>query len=308
VTSAFYRLEWSYLGELPIDSGPFKYGDEAHCGFLIRFLDTPPGPGHCASLCVNVITSAKAAQLGLGPEGRRAYLVANSMTQEAFCRRVTEDVSQALEQLPRLQALAQLNESYVWEFLDYCDEFRVDALRAQDLVVLVEEAFAGVTRGDGISLHEAIAMDDYATPETRAAARAQDHDTDWHDVPNNVLSAHCEVFSYLDPAGYRYYLPAAMLLCLSAETRARSTTPQRTYWSLLPCVAPRDFGKGLGKDFDNEAFISRCGFTHAQVCAIYRFLCFMATEGNEGVDEEQLPAMRKWRECASGRTGSGSEK
>ena len=123
------------------------------------------------------------------------------------------------------------------------------------------------------------------------------------------MSARCEFFSYLDPAGFRYYLPAAMLLSLDPAERARSETPQRTYWSLLgPAIAPRDFGKGMGQAFDVEACIAQCEFTDAQVGAIYRFLCFMAVDGDEGVDEEQLPAMRRWRESlgrrARGESGS----
>ena len=294
-----YRLEWSYLGELPEVAGiPYKYKDEAHCAFLIRFLDVPPGDGHCAFLCVNVVTPAKAAELGVGPDGRRGYFVAEAMTREDFCRRVTEDVRRAFDQWPRPQALARLDETYVWEDQDYRDEFLDDVPRGEDLAALIEEAFAGVTRGEGVTLHEALAEDDYADPDVLAAARARDQDSDWHDVPRDVLSARCEFFSYLDAAGYRYYLPAAMLLSLDAAERNQSDTPQRTYWSLLPLSAPRDFGKGQGETFDVEAFIASNAFTEAQVRAIYRFLCFMACEGDEGVDEEQLPAMRKWRESA----------
>jgi hypothetical protein len=87
-----------------------------------------------------------------------------------------------------------------------------------------------------------------------------------------------------------------MLLCLFPSLEGWvSDTPQRTYWSLMPTVAPRDFGWGHGKRFDSEAFITSCGFTDVQVHAIYRFLCFMAIEC---VHEEQLPALRQWRSSA----------
>jgi hypothetical protein len=303
VVNESYRLEWSYLGELSDVPGASYRQGEAHCDFLIRFLDVPPGEGHCAFLCVSVVTSAKAAELGIGPHGRRAYLVADTMTQAAFRRRVTDDVTSAFHRLPRHLALSQLDETYVWRNQDYRDEFGGDRIGAAELHMLIEHAFTGVTRGEGITLHEAIAEDDCATPEGLAAARAQDRDVDWHDAPREVLSARCEFFSYLDPPGFRYYLPAAMLLSLDAAERGRSETPKRTYWSLLgPPIAPRDFGKGLGKTFDVEAFIARCEFTDAQVGAIYRFLCFMAVDGDEGVDEEKLPVLRSWRESVGRRT------
>ena len=60
---------------------------------------------------------------------------------------------------------------------------------------------------------------------------------------------------------------------------------------MLPTVAPRDFGKGHGGRFDVEAFITGCGFDGPQVQALYAFLCFMAVVADEGVDEEQLPAI-----------------
>jgi len=305
MASESYRLEWRYLGELSdADAADVSHQpNEAHCSFLIRFLDVPRGDGHCAFLAVNVISSAKAAELGIGPEGRRAYLVADTMTRTAFCRRVTDDVTRAFDQLPRPQALARLDQTYVWENQDYRDEFRGDGIGVADLRLLIEHAFSGVTRGEGVTLREALAIDDYASPEDRAAARTQDRDVDWHDAPREILSARCEFFSYLDTAGFRYYLPAAMLLSLDAADGRQSETPQRTYWSLLgPPIAPRDFGKGLGKAFDVEAFIARCEFNETQVHAIYRFLCFMAVEGGEGVDEEQLPAMRKWRDSVGRRT------
>jgi len=299
MTFSSYRLEWSYLTELPDTPGPYKYADEAHCEFLIRFLDLPRGPDHCAFLSINVVTVAKAVKLGV--ESRRAYLVADNMTREDFREHATRDVVRAFDALPRREALARLNEQYVWRDQDFRDEFRADALRVDELRELIEEAFAGVTRGEGVTLHEALARDDYANPEQLAAARARDEDTDWHDVNREVMAAHCEFFSYLDAAGYCYYLPAAMLLSLDADACSSSSTPQRTYWSLLPGVAPRDFGKGLGQAFDSEVVISTCGFTAAQVRAIYRFACYMAISADEGVDEEQLPSLRKWRASAARR-------
>src|SRR5262245_3540002 len=103
-----YRIEWTYLGELPEGTADGLNPAEAHCSFLIRFLDVPPGPGHCAFLAVNVITPAKAADLGIGPVGRRGYLVDAAMTRAGFRRRVTQEVKRAMQDLPCQEALAQL--------------------------------------------------------------------------------------------------------------------------------------------------------------------------------------------------------
>jgi hypothetical protein len=295
-----YRIEFKYL-EVPAEEGPNLF-EEAHCEFLIRFNDVPVGAvGHCAFFCVNVVTSETARQLGIRPRDR-AYLVSDYMTQAMLRKRVTDDVTRAMNALHRSVALPLLDRVYVWRDRDFRDEFSADVLDASTLRGMIEDAFAGVSRGQGVTLHEALAEDDYADPVAKAAARALDTDTDWHDAPRDVMIKRCEFFSYLDPLGFRYYLPATMLLCLDPSLEGEvGDTPQRTYWSLLPTVAPRDFGKGHGKRFSSEAFIASCGFTDAQVHAIYRFLCFMAIEADQGVNEEQLPALRQWRGSAASR-------
>jgi hypothetical protein len=304
-----YQIEWCYLSELPDVLGPFMYGDEAHCHFLIRFPDVPIGEdGHCEFFSVNIVTYAKAIALQLPPEGCRPYFIADSMTQEQFRQHVTGDLSRAFEHAPREQALHHLNQTYVWTSLDYHDEFRNDTTAANMVVAQIEQAFAGVSRGDGMTLHQALAVDDYAAPEVVEQARALDLDTDWHDVPKDVMATHCSFFSFLDAKGFRYYLPAAMLLAFDEKAQMLSVTGYRdlrqaTYWSLLPTVAPRDIGKGLNLSFNSETFIVEHDFTDAQVRAIYAFLCYIAVE-HEGVDEEQLHPMRAWRQSAKQRAGT----
>ena len=67
-----------------------------------------------------------------------------------------------------------------------------------------------VTRGDGISLHEATAIDDYASEAERRIARAKDVDTHWSQVPDEHIARHDTVFSFLDIKGHVYYAPAFM--------------------------------------------------------------------------------------------------
>lgn len=71
-------------------------------------------------------------------------------------------------------------------------------------------AFDMVRLEDGVSLHEADAIDDYAGKEERAAARALDGDVAWMDVPSSELERMYWVWSYFDAKGFRCYLPAAL--------------------------------------------------------------------------------------------------
>jgi hypothetical protein len=85
------------------------------------------------------------------------------------------------------------------------------------LLQRIEAAFPSAGLGSGISLRQAL-FDDNAPwdgndPAARVAAYLADVTTDWRAVPDADLEYAFERFSlfgYLDTAGYRYYLPAAM--------------------------------------------------------------------------------------------------
>ncbi|EKO08380.1 hypothetical protein FH593_15155 [Leptospira interrogans] len=62
--------------------------------------------------------------------------------------------------------------------------------------------------GNGTTLHEAVAKDDYLSAEEILAARKKDTELHWRDVPSEHLADHPEFLIYLDFEGLRYYLPA----------------------------------------------------------------------------------------------------
>jgi hypothetical protein len=90
-------------------------------------------------------------------------------------------------------------------------------LSREDETMLAEirEAFAGVTRECGVSWSESVVLDDSMDDDkrARAAARARDVDTSWRqllDDPNWRADMGVGGLTFLDPIGYRYYLPALM--------------------------------------------------------------------------------------------------
>lgn len=93
-----------------------------------------------------------------------------------------------------------------------------------ELVTLIEHAFANVSRGDGISLHEAAAIDDHASEAIRKAARLKDVDAHWREVPDQHIAAHDAVFSFLDIKGHVYHAPAYMLWFLRTGYDTRSNS------------------------------------------------------------------------------------
>ena len=82
--------------------------------------------------------------------------------------------------------------------------------RRAELIAEINEAFDGVAREDGITLHEGVAIDDYKSSEERphdvsikkgAGRRCRDKDVIECGSP----------LSFLDQKGFRYYIPVFIL-------------------------------------------------------------------------------------------------
>jgi len=86
--------------------------------------------------------------------------------------------------------------------------------RKQEIIDEIASAFAGVTRDDGVSLHQADVIDDYGTPEQQMAARELDVDETWDQVPDEDIAKYYWVLSHMDPKGLQYYVPAFMTWAL----------------------------------------------------------------------------------------------
>lgn len=83
--------------------------------------------------------------------------------------------------------------------------------RRRELLRQIEEAFAGVELGDGVSLHETIVIDDYGTAEERSEARRHDEKHDWRKLIDDpeLLAVHgIGGPNFFDDRGFRFHLPA----------------------------------------------------------------------------------------------------
>lgn len=144
----------------------------------------------------------------------------------------------------------------------------------QKKAALIEEitaAFNGVSREDGVTLHEAMALDDYGGPEERQKARAQDTENRWQDVPDEDIRSSDAVLNFLDPKGFRYYIPAFLVWYL---TFIDSEDPD--FWSNN--FDSVDFQLQAGRKGDvSDHYLSNFTFlTHEQSKAIAHFLVLMA--------------------------------
>lgn len=101
------------------------------------------------------------------------------------------------------------------------DEQRIENWRAlseikKEKAILIineiEKAFHDDQQNGGVTLHQTIAIDNYATGEEIKKMREKDTDRYWREVKDEDLENISGVggIPFLDDLGYRYYLPAYM--------------------------------------------------------------------------------------------------
>lgn len=112
----------------------------------------------------------------------------------------------------------------------------IDTLAEKTRLLLIEKitaAFDGVSRQDGISLHAAQALDDYSSlEEAKKIGREMDRDTQWQEVPDKWLMQFQDIFPYLDPKGFRYYIPAYMVWSLKEPKASDSNSLSSLMWAI----------------------------------------------------------------------------
>jgi hypothetical protein len=79
----------------------------------------------------------------------------------------------------------------------------------------IEATFGGVRLGDGISLHQARALDDYEPEGVVAAARSFDAEERWQDITDDKLDRLSDTLAFMDAAGFRFHMPRFMVYSLT---------------------------------------------------------------------------------------------
>lgn len=136
-----YEFEWQYIDDPPppVESEPF-----IHFGFMLRFPDVPPGNGHVAHFCFNILQKPETTEPGISVV-RRGFLVAVPFSRVDVQQFVEAAVAQAFHKPPN-EALALLNKQFIHSDVDFSDEFAGDLVEADELLELIETAFDGVER------------------------------------------------------------------------------------------------------------------------------------------------------------------
>lgn len=162
------------------------------------------------------------------------------------------------------------------------------SLTAQMLIAQIQSAFAPVERRDGITLHQAIALDQRCSESEVAAARSQDRETHWTAVPRETLENFAAALSFMDPQGSIYYLPVFMIAALEGH--------------ISPCIPFFKLTNLLGslRSSTPEQVILAYGFDRDQTLAIAAFLRFVVGEqGEQAESQAVLQLVWAWEACAN---------
>jgi hypothetical protein len=141
----------------------------------------------------------------------------------------------------------------------------------EDVIRAIEAAFAGVRRGQ-TTLHEAEAMDSYASVEERRKARARDPEEDWRDIPAAAIDECPTALSFFDPVSWRFYLPAFMRLGLQRLRDSPSPMDDVIYTLNQGSAPPSAVEHAL------ERFRTLNG---AQAEVVHRFLTFASKNDDD---------------------------
>jgi hypothetical protein len=166
--------------------------------------------------------------------------------------------------------------------------------RRDRLIQEIESAFQKVQRLDGITLHEAIVLDNCGSPQAQRLARALDPEDRWQDVPDAEIRSCNSALSFLDIQGFRFYLPAFMRTGLRHFEDEFSGVRNTCEVHLT-----HDHPKSLRQS--NAADIAaQYRFTAAQIRAIAHFLRLVADFDPYHEGAVFVEAVEKWERLADG--------
>lgn len=137
----------------------------------------------------------------------------------------------------------------------------------RELIDAIADAFRDTPRGE-ITLHEAEAIDSYATAEERDRARRRDVATRWQDIPDAHVEACPNALPHLDPVSWAHYLPRFMTWTLANLACTQSLAVDHTLYALLLHEGEGALNEALRARFDR--------LSPEQTRVIERFLAHLA--------------------------------
>jgi len=105
---------------------------------------------------------------------------------------------------------------------------------SQDILIsIIETAFAGVNLGDGISIRQADAVDDYKCERDQLQARKLDELDFWMNIPEADIEHFYWVLAFMDEKGLLFHIPAYMRFSVRHLYDSNAFSIDCTIYSLM---------------------------------------------------------------------------
>ncbi|MBU44028.1 MAG: hypothetical protein CMN76_12470 [Spirochaetaceae bacterium] len=147
----------------------------------------------------------------------------------------------------------------------------------EQVIELIQSAFDGVPQPDKLTLHVAEAHDNWDY-DNDAIHWKKDHKGPWQDVPDDHLEECQFALSYLDPVGFRYYLPAFMVWYLRNYSHPGRVPLDNALYAL-----ERSVHEPKRKEFDDKKYSL---FSEEQLRACAAFVRLLAEDTSGMTDED----------------------
>ena len=134
----------------------------------------------------------------------------------------------------------------------------------EQLIAMIENAFAGVTLGKGRSLNECEYADSGGSVTAHLDSDWDDERDAWRQIITNRLTEYTVTFSFTDLSGYRFYLPAYMIWPIQNFRTSESIISDFTIYACDP------------RSYQFKAVPFTQFFTPKQLESILSFLRFCA--------------------------------
>jgi hypothetical protein len=157
------------------------------------------------------------------------------------------------------------------------------------LIARIERAFGGVRREGGITLPETQIIKRGGSEADLRKARSKAEEKRWQDVADEEIEKHGNALGFLDPKGFRYYLPAYMRWSLQHLKSAKTDPLNAAIYALSPSANPRV------SQSNQERWAL---FSPLQCHVIFKFLAFMVGQYDGPVDTymARLALEARWKQ------------
>ncbi len=136
----------------------------------------------------------------------------------------------------------------------------------------IHAVFGEAELGDGLSLHQAGAMDLMLTAEEVELSRRLDSETRWQDIPDSKVEEFHYALTFMDPEGLRFHLPRFMVYSLEHPGLDS------------PAVDAAVYACDFGDDMADEVLAQFNAMSRRQMRTIANFLVFVAESKDEDYD------------------------